>query len=97
MDNASIHTAKITQAHMVGRVPKLFPSKKWPANSLDVSAIENMFGYIQDIVDQKNPTTIKGLIKIIKKEFKSLTPETCQNFISSFCPTASIAMIEPCK
>ena len=39
MDNASIHTAKITQAHMVGRVPKLFPSKKWPANSPDVSAI----------------------------------------------------------
>jgi hypothetical protein len=68
---------------MIGSVPKLFPSKKWPANSPDVSAIENMFGYVQDIVDKKNPTTIKGLKKIIKKEFKSLTPATCQNFISA--------------
>jgi transposase len=53
MDKARIHTAKLTVDWMRGKVPSLFPSKKWPANSPDLSAIENLFGYVQDIVDQK--------------------------------------------
>ncbi len=83
MDKASIHTAKATQVWMKSHVPKLFPSKKWPVNSPDVSAIENLFGYVQDIVDQKDPKDLESLKRIVKAEFKKLTPEKCQSFISA--------------
>lgn len=83
MDKASIHTAKATQEFMASHVPKLFPSKKWPVNSPDISAIENLFGYVQDIVDQKDPKDLESLKRIIKSEFKKLTAEKCQTFISA--------------
>ena len=83
MDKASIHTAKTTQEFMASHVPKLFPSKKWPVNSPDVSAIENLFGYVQDIVDQKGPKDLESLKRIVKSEFKKLTAEKCQTFISA--------------
>jgi transposase len=83
MDKASIHTAKLSRDCMADNVPIQFPSKKWAVNSPDVSAIENVFGYVQDIVDQKNPKDLKSLQRIIKDEFKKLTAEKCQKFISA--------------
>jgi transposase len=82
MDNASCHRSKLTQGEMVQKVPNLFPKSEWPANSPDISAIENVFGYVQDLVDQKHPNDLKSLQRIVKAEFKKLTPEKCQKFIS---------------
>lgn len=83
MDKATCHSSKLTQGEMKKRVPKLFPKADWPANSPDISAIENLFGYVQDHVDQKHPNDLESLKRIVKAEFKKLTPEKCQNFISA--------------
>jgi len=83
MDHASIHKAKLTQQWLTDNVPVLFPWKEWVVNSPDLSAIENLFGDIQDIVDQKNPKDIDSLKRIIKAEFKKVTPEKCKKFISA--------------
>lgn len=83
MDKASIHTAKATREFMADNIPILFPSKKWAVNSPDVSAIENVFGYVQDIVDQKSPKDLESLKRIVKAEFNNLTAEKCQKFISA--------------
>ena len=83
MDKASIHTAKVSREFMADNVPILFPSKKWAVNSPDVSAIENVFGYVQDIVDQKNPKDLEALKRIVRGEFKKLSAEKCKKFISA--------------
>ena len=83
MDNASCHRSKYTQEKMKEKVPKLFPKGDWPANSPDISAIENIFGDVQDIVDQKHPKDLASLKRIVISEFKKLTPEKCQKFISA--------------
>jgi transposase len=83
MDGASCHRSKATQAWMSQEVPDLFPYKKWPANSPDISPIENVFGYVQDQVDQKNPKDLKSLKRIVNSQFKQLSAEKCKKFISA--------------
>jgi hypothetical protein len=83
MDNASCHRSKFTQEKMTDKVPSLFPKAGWPANSPDISAIENIFGDLQDKVDQKHPKDLANLKKIVMREVKNLTAEKCQNFISA--------------
>jgi hypothetical protein len=83
MDKASCHTAKLTQDWLAEHVPKTLPPSKWPANSPDISAIENLFGFVQDEVDQKSPDDLKSLKQIVRKEFKKVDDEKCKKFISA--------------
>ena len=93
MDHASIHKAKLTQRWLTANVPVVFPWNEWAVNSPDLSAIKNLFGDIQDIVDQKSPKDLDSLKRIIKAEFKNLTPEKCQKFISAL-PSRLVNIIE---
>ncbi len=83
MDKASCHTAKLSQDWLAEHVPRTIPLSKWPANSPDISAIENLFGFVQDVVDQKAPKDLESLKRIVRAEFKKIDPEKCKNFISA--------------
>ena len=83
MDKASCHTAKVSQDWLAENVPKTLPPAKWPTNSPDLSAIEGVFGFVQDIVDQKAPQDLEALKRIVRAEFKKLDAKKCKKFISA--------------
>ena len=61
----------ITQRWLTAHVPVLFPWKEWAVNSPDLSEIENLFGDIQDIVDEKIRRTSIALSELSKPSSKS--------------------------
>lgn len=83
MDKATCHTSRSTQQFMAEHVPSILPPKEWPANSPDISPIENFYGDTQAAVDSKHPETLASLKRIVNAEFKRATPEKCQKFISA--------------
>jgi hypothetical protein len=82
-DSAKPHSSKSSQSLLADNVPSLILPHEWPANSPDISAIENIFGDQQDKVYQKNPETLSELKRIVKSEWKKLTPEICSHFVSA--------------
>lgn len=83
MDKASCHTSRSTQRFMAENVPSLMPPKEWPANSPDISPIENFYGDAQAAVDSKHPRDLASLKQIVNSEFRNVTPVKCQKFISA--------------
>jgi transposase len=82
-DGASCHNSKLTQTHLAGEVPHLFPKEDWPPNSPDDNPIENVFGYLETEICSKRYTTIESLEKAVREAWKKLTPEYCRNCIES--------------
>lgn len=82
-DSAKPHTSKDSQAWLDENVPSRIPPKEWPANSPDISAVENVFGDQQEKVYEENPKTLEAMKKIVHREWKKLTPEKCKKFVSA--------------
>lgn len=82
-DSAKPHASKSSQAFIARKVPSAIPPREWPANSPDISAIENVFGDQQEKVYEKDPQTLAAMEKIVRAEWKKLTPERCKKFVSA--------------
>ena len=84
-DSAKPHASKSSQAFLAEKVPSSIPPREWPANSPDISAIENVYGDQQEKVYEKDPQTLAAMEKIVRAEWKKLTPEKCKK-IRFCCP-----------
>jgi len=69
-DNASVHTAKFTQAW---HIYYGFNKMNWPANSPDLNPIENVWRLLKYRVGKRFPKTIDQLKQYLIEEWDKLT------------------------
>ena len=79
-DNDPKHTSEKAERwrdeHHVNRI-------SWPAQSPDLNPMENVWAVLKANISNYKPTSVKHLIKIIKKEWKSLDNVFAKNLIVS--------------
>lgn len=81
-DGARPHIAKTTLKFLSEKVPSVLPKNDWPANSPDLNPIEHANGYVDSNVQARKSTSLRILEANVRKEWKNLTPEYCQNLIN---------------
>jgi hypothetical protein len=79
-DGASAHKDKKTNAWLEANVPNFIksgPQGDWPAKSPDLNWIENIFGIMNDKLDDPEPpTTLAGLKRKLTKIWNEIPTET---------------------
>jgi hypothetical protein len=77
-DGASAHKAKRTNDWLQEQVPQFIasgPSGEWPANSPDLSFIENCWAIMEADIGKNPPKSLIGLKRKIKQAWNNLKPE----------------------
>lgn len=82
-DGAKPHTARKTMEHLKEVVPDIFPKKDWAPNSPDENPAENGFGFMDSLVQEKGPVTLRSLKVIARSAWKKITPEFCRKAIEA--------------
>jgi transposase len=82
-DGCTSHSAKSTIEFIRKQFPKARLINNWPANSPDLSPIENMWADLQNIVAARNPTTVEELTRFVKEEWENYPMEKVKNLINS--------------
>ena len=79
-DRARVHTAKLTRAFMEKeQVDTLF----LPATSPDLQPIENLFGYLKMVLQQRPTRTLKQMRAEVRAAWRNLSTEHLQQLSSS--------------
>ena len=55
----------------------------WPANSPDLSPIENLWGFLKVKVAKRSPATVSDLKMILKEECENISVEYLQSLVRS--------------
>ena len=79
-DGAKAHTAKTTMNFLKDNVPD---APEWPADSCDLSPIENLWGALKQRVYSHNPDTLEKLQMCIEEETEHITKKQCQDLFST--------------
>ena len=84
-DGACPNTSLETQVLLEEKIPHFWRKDQWPANSPDLSPIENLWSILGDKVDEQNPkpTSIVALQKCLKKAWRDIPLETLENLYQS--------------
>ena len=82
-DNARCHSACATQQWLKKHIPESLPDVPLPPNSPDLNPIENLWGIVQDKLNEKKFTTVTGLWKALGKIWKNINTMILQNMCSS--------------
>jgi transposase len=79
-DNASIHTANLTQAsHKSIKINRM----KWPANSPDLNPIENVWRLLKERIGKRFPRTDAEVRQFLEEEWNRLTLDDFVHYIKS--------------
>lgn len=79
-DNASWHRAKIVKAFLQERH---INSMTWPANSLDLNPIGNLWWKLKKLVHDKAPSCKADLSTVIREGWNQLDEEYCFSLVKS--------------
>ena len=84
-DGARCHTAAENEEWLRENVDNYWAKGMWPANSPDLSPIENVWAIMQDKVDEVDPppSTLAALEKILKQAWANISPEVLENLYRS--------------
>ena len=74
------HTAKLSKKWKSENNIQQIP---WPANSPDLSPIENLWSILKMKINEKQPSSIKSLVTIILKTWKDFPIELAQKLVDS--------------
>ena len=83
-DGAPAHTSKRTQDWLTRNIPHFWPKGTWPANSSDLSPIENLWSIMQDkLKSMPRPTNLQILENHLILAWRGISPDTLDKLISS--------------
>ena len=94
-DGARPHTALTTQRPLEDKITNFWKKDMWPANSPDLSPIENLWSILGDKLKETEPkpTNISTLEEALNKAWKKIPKETLENLIYSM-PSRVEAVLE---
>lgn len=79
-DNAKPHTSRVTTAWF--RRNRIKPMQ-WPANSPDLSPIENIWRYLKRKINQRRPKNVKQLEQYLKEEWNRVPVDLVRKQVNS--------------
>ena len=84
-DGARCHTAAVNEEWLKENIENYWAKGVWPANSPDLSPIENVWAILQDKVNEIDPppSTLEALEKILKDAWSKISPEVLENLYNS--------------
>jgi transposase len=79
-DNATPHSARSTKEWLEANVPSILP---WPANSADLSPIENVWTIVKDAVEKSQPKNINEFRDSIVSTWNQIDADLTSRLIAS--------------
>ncbi|KAI6651316.1 hypothetical protein LOD99_5282 [Oopsacas minuta] len=81
-DGAPAHTAKMTQGWCKENLPSYWEKSQCPGNSPDLNPIENLWGYLQEELNKREPAkTISDLKMQLKSAWEALQSSFLQALV----------------
>ena len=80
-DDANCHTSRSTAAYLCSKTIRIL--SHWPAQSLDLSVIENLWDILKTKRDLKCPKTKEELWEVAKTEIEDIPTEKIQELYDS--------------
>jgi transposase len=80
-DRDGMHTATVVQNYL--KKSPLIPLQHWPSHSPDLNWQENVWEMVEQGVRKRNPTTIRGLKRVVEEEWGKIDIAKIRNCVSS--------------
>ena len=82
-DGAPAHTSKMTQGWCKEHLANYWEKTQWPGNSPDLNPIENLWGYLQEELNKREPAkTISDLKMQLESAWEALQPSFLQALVN---------------
>ncbi len=82
-DGAKIHTARVVHEWSDRELHHCIGQLDWPANSADLSPIENIWGIIDSKITKAKLTSQKELVDFVEEQWAAITLEELRSLIDS--------------